>query len=283
LTGLALFYPGAPVRSVAPFIPGVLRDVVALNLPLDLRLEPAQGSTDVVAVVRGPLVMAADLGPAEKDWVGVEPAMVGENLLASFVPQVSDRPRFLAKGVIRPGDMTFVPFYSQYDRRSAVYFKRFSEAGWKKEEAAFLAEQARQKDLAERSIDIMHLGEMQPERDHDLTSEISYPVSYRGRNGRDARSGGFFDFSMKVQPGPLTLQATYWGDERPRAFDILLDGQKIATQRLAHEAPGTFFDVDYAIPESLTKGKSKVRIRVVPHDRTTAGPVFGMRILKARK
>ncbi|MFC3215218.1 glycoside hydrolase family 127 protein [Novosphingobium panipatense] len=258
-------------------------DVVALNLPLDLRLEPAQGSTDVVAVVRGPLVMAADLGPAEKDWVGVEPAMVGENLLASFVPQVSDRPRFLAKGVIRPGDMTFVPFYSQYDRRSAVYFKRFSEAGWKKEEAAFLAEQARQKDLAERSIDIMHLGEMQPERDHDLTSEISYPVSYRGRNGRDARSGGFFDFSMKVQPGPLTLQATYWGDERPRAFDILLDGQKIATQRLAHEAPGTFFDVDYAIPESLTKGKSKVRIRVVPHDRTTAGPVFGMRILKARK
>src|SRR5690606_30597 len=106
-------------------------------------------------------------------------------------------------GVVRPGDMRFVPFYSQYERRSAVYFKRFTNAEWAVEEAAFLAEQARQRDIAARSVDVMHLGEMQAERDHDLTAEISFPGAYRGRNGRDARSGGFFEFTMKTRDEQL--------------------------------------------------------------------------------
>ena len=87
---------------------------------------------------------------------------------------------------------------------------------------------------------------------------------------------------MKVKPGPLVLQATYWGDERPRAFDILIDGQRIATQRLGHDAPGKFFDVEYPVPTALTQGKASVRVRVVPHDRSTAGPVFGIRLVTAK-
>ena len=258
-------------------------DVVDYSLPLDLRLESAPGAPDVVSVLRGPMVMAADLGPVEMEWKDVEPAMVGEDLLAAFHPIVSDRPRYVTRGIVRPGDRNFVPFYSQYERRSAVYFKRFSEAQWKQEEAAFLAEQARQKDIAARSIDIMHLGEMQPERDHNLVSDVSYPVAYRGRNGRDARSGGYFEFSMKVVPGPLLLQASYWGSERGRKFDILVDDVKIATQELGEDRPGKFFDVEYPLPEALTKGKNSVRVRFLPHDRSSAGPVFGVRVFTAKK
>jgi len=257
-------------------------DRVVLSLPLDLRLEAAPGAPDVVAVMRGPVVMAADLGPVEIDWKGVEPAMVGDDPLAAFTPLPSDRARYRTSGIFRPADLGFVPFYSQYERRSAVYFKRFTQDGWKREEAAFLAEQARQKDLAARSIDIMHLGEMQPERDHGLTSDISYPVSYRGRNGRDARSGGYFEFAMKVRPGPLLLQASYWGGERKRSFDILVDNVKIATQTLDNDKPGAFIDIDYPIPEALTKGKTSVKVKFVPHDRSSAGPVFGVRLVTAK-
>ncbi|WP_407175733.1 hypothetical protein [Bradyrhizobium sp. STM 3562] len=77
--------------------------------------------------------MAADLGPAEIEWTRIEPAIVGEDVLSAFAPIVSDRPRFRAQGIIWPADLRFVPFYSQYDRRSAVYFKRFTEAGWKEQ------------------------------------------------------------------------------------------------------------------------------------------------------
>jgi hypothetical protein len=180
----------------------------------------------------------------------------------------------------RPSDLRFVPFYSQYERRSAVYFKRFTDAAWKAEEAAFLSEQARQRDIAARSVDVMHLGEMQPERDHHLTSELSYPVTYRGLNGRDARSGGFFEFDMKVRPGAV-LQATFWGGERRREFDILVDGQLVAHQPLNEDRPGKFFDVEYALPTALIHGKSSVRVRFQPAPKNTAGPVFGVRVFTA--
>lgn len=257
-------------------------DVVAISLPLDLRLESAPGDESTVAVLRGPMVLAADLGPVATPWQGVDPAMVGENLLSRFQPVAVEKAAYLAKGIMRPTDLTFVPFYSQYERRSAVYFRRFTEDAWKTEEAAFLAEQARLRDISARSVDVMHLGEMQPERDHNLTSEISYPVAYRNRNGRDARSGGFFEFDMKVRPGPLILQATYWGEERKRQFDILVDGVKIATQQLQADHPGKFFDVEYPVPEALTQGKTKVRVRFTPPERNTAGPVFGVRLFTAQ-
>jgi DUF1680 family protein len=253
-------------------------DVVSLDLPLELRTETAQGSNDVIALLRGPLVLAADLGPSETPFEGDAPALVGSDILAAFEPVSPGEATYRTKGIGRPGDMNFGPFYKNYERRSAVYFRRFSDAGWAEAQVAYAAEQARLRDLAARSVDVMHLGEMQPERDHELKSEISYPVVYRGRKGRDARTGGFFEFRMKVRPGPLVLQASYWGDERRRKFHILVDGTRIATQELQADHPGEFFDVDYAIPEALTRGKQSVLIRFDPEPGVTAGPVFGVRI-----
>jgi DUF1680 family protein len=258
------------------------KDRVSIRLPMELRLEATPGDENTVAVLRGPLVLAADLGPAGEPFAQAAPALVGADLLAGFAAIDPTKASYAARGVVRPGNLDFAPFYRQYQRRSAVYFKRFSDSAWAAEEAAFTAEQARLRDLAARSVDVMHLGEMQPERDHDLTSEISYPVVYRGRQGRDARSGGFIEFTMQVKPGPLVLQASYWGDERPRTFDILIDGQKLATQKLGHDRPGHFIDIDYAVPEALTRGKKSVRVKFVPHDRNTAGPVFGVRLYTAK-
>lgn len=257
-------------------------DRVSIRLPMELRLESAAGDENTVSVLRGPLVLAADLGDADKPFDQAAPALVGADLLGGFAATDAAKAQFVARGVVRPGDLPFQPFYRQYHRRNAVYFKRFSDSAWAAEEAAFTAEQARLRELAARSVDVMHLGEMQPERDHELTSEISYPLVYRGRQGRDARSGGFIEFTMQVKPGPLVLQASYWGDERPRTFDILIDGQKIATQKLGHDKPGQFIDIDYPLPEALTRGKTKVRVKFVPHARNTAGPVFGVRLYTAK-
>ncbi|WP_338046124.1 beta-L-arabinofuranosidase domain-containing protein [Pacificimonas flava] len=257
-------------------------DRLAIAMPMRLRIEPTADDPDMIALLRGPMVLAADLGPAEEEFDGAAPALVGSDLLAKFVPEAGSATAFATQGIGRPGDMRFVPFYSQYDRRSAVYFRRFTDAQWQQEKASYAAAAARQADLAARSVDIMHLGEMQPERNHDLEADISYPVTYRGRNGRDARTGGFFEFDMSVRPGPLVLQATYWGDERPREFYILIDGERIAAQRLAHDEPGEFIEREYAVPETLTKGKTKVRVRVEPKTGDTAGPVFGMRLMSAK-
>jgi len=256
-------------------------DAVAITLPLDLRLEATPGDEKTIAVLRGPMVLAADLGTTEGDWASPDPALVGADLLGGFRAGAAPA-TYTTSGVVRPGDLTFVPFYKQYERRSAVYFKRFTEGEWKSEEAAYVAEQARLKDIAARSVDVVHLGEMQPEHDHGLTSDKSWPVSYRNRNGRDARAGGFFEFTMKAKPGPLVLQATYWGEERERDFDIMVDNVKVATQHLGGDAPGKFVDIEYPLPRALTENKTQLKVRFVPHDRSTAGPVFGVVLFTAK-
>jgi DUF1680 family protein len=254
-------------------------DRLDLKFPVGLRVEQAPGDPATVSVLHGPMVLAADLGPTTEPDRGIDPAMVGDDLLSHFQP--AGLARYRTAGLIRPADLAFAPFYAQADRRHAVYFRRFTEAGWRAEQAARASARAEEADLKRRSIDLVALGDEQDEKTHGLRSEISYPVSYRRRTGRDARSGGFVEFTMKAVPGPLVLQASYWGDENPRAFDILVDGQRLATQRLGHDRPGTFFTVDYPVPPALTDGKQTVAIKFLPHDRNTAGPVFGVRLLRA--
>jgi hypothetical protein len=128
----------------------------------------------------------------------------------------------------------------------------------------------------------MHLGEMQPERDHSLNSAISYPVAYRGKNGRDARSGGFFEFTAKVAEEPLVLKATYWGEERKRLFHILVDGKRIASETLGYSKPGEFVEIDYPIPMELLRGKKTVTVRFEPEPGSAAGPVFGCLIFRPK-
>jgi DUF1680 family protein len=254
-------------------------DSVTLNLPMKPRIEPTADDSNVVALMNGPLVLAADLGDAKEKFDGVAPALVGSDLLASIAP-TSEPGVFETKGIARPADLKLKPFYSQWERRNAVYFQRFTDAEWAKEQAAYAAEQARLKDLRARSVDDLRLGEMQPERDHELKSSISYPVSYRWKNGRDARAGGFFEFKMKVVDEPLVLRAMYWGEERKRLFYISIDGTRIATQTLDMNKPGEFVEYDYAIPPELVKGKSSVIVRFEPDAGSTVGPVFGCLLFK---
>ena len=111
-----------------------------------------------------------------------------------------------------------------------------------------------------------------------MQSKLSYAVKYRGRSGRDARSGGFFECTVHTKPGPLTLQAVYWGEERDRRFTICIDDQLLVREQLNGEVPGNFIERDYPIPANLSAGKNQLRIRIEPEPGVSAGPVFGLRV-----
>ena len=257
-----------------------LAAAISVMMPATLRTEATNDDLSVIALLKGPTVLAADLGPASEPFEGPAPALVAANVLGGFAPVDAAAGRFRTTGIARPADLSFAPFFQLRDRRTAVYFRSFDEACWQREQAVFAAEQARQQEIARRSVDVMNLGEMQPERDHGLTAKNSYAVTYRGRHGRDARTFGYFEFTSRVRPGPLVLQATYWGEERDKFFDILVDGTRIATEQLTGEHPGDFFDEHYPIPEALTKGKETVKVRFEPaNGKTRCAPVFGVRIV----
>jgi uncharacterized protein len=253
-------------------------DSISLVLPRKLRLEPTPDDPATVALMLGPLVMAADLGPASDHWDGPAPVLVGTELLAAIAPS-AEPGAFHTREVTRPADLTLRPFAFQYDNNTAVYFRRYTESAWQQEQYEVKERQARLQELDLRSADVVHLGDPEAERDHQLQSKTSYAVVYRGRTGRDARSGGYFECQMKTRPGRLILRATYWGEERDRRFGILIDGERVANEQLNGGGPSDFFERDYAIAEGLTHGKSNLRIRFEPDIGFTAGPAFGIRLL----
>jgi hypothetical protein len=121
------------------------------------------------------------------------------------------------------------------------------------------------------------------ERAHSQQGETTYSGTAFGRRWRDARGGGWFSYDMKAPPGEaVCLIVTYWGgDSGNRTFDILVDGEKIATQKLTARRPGKFMDVTYAVPPALAAGKEKVTVRFQAHPGKIAGGVFGCRIVRS--
>ena len=134
-------------------------------------------------------------------------------------------------------------------------------------------------------MDRVKIGIQVPEREHELKGEKTRSGTHRGRTWRHAEDGGWFSYRMKVPSDePATLACTYWGgDSGARTFDILVDGQKIATQTLDNPHPAEFFTVEYPIPEELTEGKDEVTVRFDAHPGNHAGGVFELYLLEREK
>ena len=98
---------------------------------------------------------------------------------------------------------------------------------------------ARRNAIAARTEDVVRPGEQQSEVDHKVQGERSDPVQALGRKLRHAYDGGWFSYEMKVDPAATNeLVCTWWGDEAgERNFDILVNGAKIASQKLLHNRP----------------------------------------------
>jgi uncharacterized protein len=257
-------------------------DVLTLTLPRRLTLEPTADDPRTIALLYGPMVLAADLGSATTKWSGPAPALVGARPLDHVQAIPNEPATFATRDLARPAELTLRPFTLQYERNTAVYFRCFDDGEWAGEQVRDQQEQARLRDLAARSADVIDLGAMQPEHDHRLDAKFSYPVAYRGRTGRDARAGGYFQFVFAARPGPLILQASYWGEERNRSFLVKVEGVEIARERLTGDHPGEFFDRDYEIPLALTHDRTEITVRFEPEPNVSAGPVFGVRLLTAQ-
>lgn len=260
-------------------------DVVTLSLPMALRTESPIEDKRLVTLARGPLLLAADLAPASGDYDAISPALVTENILQDLKAVPNRDMVFQTTQSGRPAQLTFVPFFSQYKRRSALYLECFSADEWRTEEKRFVETQRRLKDIAARTVDVIHLGEMQQEHDHGLTAEESWPVVYRGRNGRDVRRGGFAQFTLGVKPGPMILETTMWEKDvdRSKGFRVLVDGTLLADGNVDGLPDRGFVDLSVDIPENLTQGKKKVTVRIEPASGHSAGPFFGVRIFARNK
>jgi hypothetical protein len=259
-------------------------DKIEVSFPMNLYTESMPDNKDRVALLYGPLVLAGNLGDTMPDPIYGTPVLLTDNRnVSKWAVQDDKQPLvFHMQGVGKPFDVTLSPFYKNTDNYYSVYWDFFTSADWNARQAEYEAEKERQKEIDEQTIDIMRLGQMQPERDHNLqSSEQSYASDAFGRTGREARNNGFFSFDMKVVPSqPTALLCTYIGDDKNRTFDILVDGVKIASEELTGGTPGRFYDKEYPIPAEQVKDKDKIVVRVQATNGKTAGRMFGCRTIR---
>jgi len=260
-------------------------DTIEFNLPMSLHTEAMPDNAKRLAVLYGPVVLAADLG-SPKGAAPRTPVIVSDSKpVGDWVRPIYGKPlTFLTTDAGRPADLEMRPFFELAHERYAVYFDEFSESDWESQQAAYRAEEQRQKDLIARTVDSMRIGEMQPERDHDLKSEKNDIRGSNGRNFRTPLEGGWLEFTMKVDPAkPNELVMTYWGNERSKPeFELLIDGLKWITETIPNIKNNQFFDELHAIPVGMTHGKQSVTIRIqaIPHH--PAASVAGARVVRAK-
>jgi DUF1680 family protein len=268
-------------------------DRVEVRLPMNLHMEAMPDDPKMIAMMYGPIVLAGDLGtegltsavrygpnaPPMNRVKPIEvPAFIGDvkDVLARVKPVAGTPLAFKTEALGSPHDVTLLPFYRVFDSRYTVYWKVYTAAEWEKRKAEIAAREARHKEIESRSLDEVSAGVVQSERDHNYVGEHAN----QGGRFREAR-GGWFSYELKIAPDkPMTLACAYRGSEgRLRAFDILVDGEKIASQTLDIH-PTELFDYEYPIPEALTRGKQHIVVKFQAHSDATAGALIDVRVFQ---
>ncbi|MGA2261869.1 MAG: DUF6805 domain-containing protein, partial [Acidobacteriota bacterium] len=259
-------------------------------------IEAMPDDPTVIALLYGPIVLAGDLGkdgldqntrygpsapPLNRVPSVVVPAFVGtvKDVIGKVKPVAGKPLYFQTGGLGQPKDVTLVPFYKASDIRYTVYWKVYSNEEWAKRKADAVARESRRAEIERRTIDAVIVSNEQSERDHNLQQQNSNRGSFEGKGVRDAARNGWFSYDLKVSPDkPLLLVCAFIGSEgRQRTFDILVDGEKIATQSLEIH-PTEIFDFEYKLPEQLTRGKQKITVKFQALPNSSAGQLLDVRV-----
>ena len=257
-------------------------------MPFSVRSEGFRDNPKRQAFLNGPIVLSAEVDAARplpavvteegrvfdslKPVSGKACTFTGSPDVFHVVGQDSSRP------------ITFEPFYKMHgNRRYVVYWDLLTPAQWQTRQQQYQAELAKEKELNARAVDRVNMADQDAERRHGLRGEKMDTGVFNDRRWRHATDGGWFSYTLNVLPDPpQELLVTYWGsDAGGREFDILVDGQKLATQKLENNWPGQFHDQLYPLPKELTAGKTRVTLKFQAHPGQMAGGFYGCAILKA--
>ena len=258
-------------------------DRIRISIPMPLRLEAMPDNPSRVAIFHGPVLLAGALDSAAKSADAAPALVTGNRPPADWIKPVEGEPgAFRTIDVGRPRDVKLIPFHRMHHQPYAVYWDLCTEQQLAQRQADARAEQALQAALDAMTVDRVTPGDGESEKQHNVRGEAMEADDYNGRNYRLSR-GKWFSYDLAVLPDePVSLVCTWWGGERPgnRIFDIFVDDQLLVAEKLPDDRPDRFYDRTYPLPPELTRGKTKVTIKLVARENRSTGGVFGMRTVR---
>lgn len=254
-------------------------DQIKYVIPKSITTEAALGDSSIIAYLYGPLVLAALMPDDQQN----APLLVGNNKIVE--EPSSDNELHFRTTTAYPENLEMIPYYQTTDKRTAVYFKHYTDEQWKNDKEEILLQQNKEQWLKTRTVSFFQPGEMQPERDHHFDGENIELGEIHERKFRKAIDGGWFSFTMKILPNePVNMICTYWGDLGDiYKFNVFVDDQQVGSTEIIHWWGNKFVDKVYTLPAELTKGKDEIKVRFEALDKTSvAGPLFGCVIVKQK-
>lgn len=268
-------------------------DVVTLKLPASLRLERAKDVPSMVSVFYGPLLLAGRLGAegmpgdfGDKDaYLKLPPAPVPPIVNASADPAdwltLTDAATltFKARDAGPASGIVFQPLHAVHHERYSVYWKLTDTAPAASAAAQTPSAPADAPAADAAALDRVVMGDAASEQAHDLAAEQSLTGSVDGHAWRDAAPQGSFSYVLKLPTVPKpVLVCAYWGSDRARAFDVVVNGVVVATQTLDGRHPGKTFEVAYPLPPEALTGQQNLTVRFQGIGRGRVGGLFGLRL-----
>jgi DUF1680 family protein len=281
-------------------------DVVEVLLPMQNRLEELPNVSSYVAVMHGPILLAAKTGTQDLTGLIADDSRWGHIAHGSLVPLkqipfiLGERSTILSKiqpvkehslaqtlNLISPGgaDTTMVlePFFRIHDSRYIMYWMALTQAEYQDVFDSLAMIEQKMIELDKRTIDALAPGQQQPETDHQMKTLNSESGIHQEEFWRHARDGGFISYTMSTNNElNLKLLVRYWGNEwGSRQFDILIDGELLASENIHGKwNKSEFVNVEYPIPDSMVKGKKSVEVRFQAKPGNYAGGLYNVRILR---
>ena len=146
--------------------------------------------------------------------------------------------------------------------------------------AGIAAERERQRKLDDATVAAVLFGNAGSETGFDQQGESTSIVRADGLPGR--RAAKWFSYRLPIDASkPVEVVATYNSDtRRSRAFEVLVEGRRVGEQAFEPSSVSRFFDVEYAIPQSLSRGKDRIEVRFQAEAGSEVAPVFGLRTIR---
>lgn len=284
-------------------------DVVEISFKMNMSTEKIENVDNYIAIKKGPILLGVKTGTEDMDGLVAGDSRWGHiasgRLISAFdAPFIVGSESQITQAIenarpVQGSAMTYTmpglfqgnwanaklePFFRIHDSRYSIYYLTMTPSDYVGYQENLRAEEAARLALDDRTIDAVQPGEQQPEVDHQMKSENSTKGNFEGEPWRNASNGGFFEYTMNTEGRTdLSLMIRYWGNEteRNRSFDILVDGETIASERLFRKwNKQEFVDVVYALPETLLKDKKTVTVRFQSAASTTAGGIFHVRLVR---
>ena len=182
--------------------------------------------------------------------------------------------------------LKLVPFYQIHHARYMCYW--YQQTAENYANSTMAQTEAANEALAQRTLDFVAPGEQQSEAGHDvLYSSDSSTGMYNSERYRDARANGYIEYTLYNNSGAeenLSVMFRFNLADKGRKATLTIDGQKVADITIPTSFKGSdnngFYNVEYAIPASLAKGKTKFAVRLTASSSTLCPGVYYVRLMK---